>query len=133
MSFYSIEDRKRRDATIMDYLATVKSIKRQNMEGRGDLSRGRDLDGVWKLVVDSNREMVVEIVKYLQPIRHELEEINENIRGRVKHEIVESPPRKRKKVNVGPIASDYGSMATESLLAVFDKDSFDTFVLYIPR
>ena len=84
----------------MDYLATVKSIKRQNMEGLGDLSRGRDLDGVWKLVVDSNREMAVEIVKYLQPIRHELEEMNENIRGRGKHEIVESPSRKRMKVSV---------------------------------
>ena len=80
--------------------------------------------------MDSDKEMVREIVKDLLRIRNELEDRNENIRDQMKHEdgeiaVQSSPPRKRR--NVGPLASTYGSIATEFLLAVYDdKEGFDT-------
>ena len=38
--------------------------------------------------------MAAVILKYLQPIQDELEELDENIQNQVKHEVVESPPGK---------------------------------------
>ena len=83
MSFYDIKDKDERDRTIEEYLATVKRIKKHNMDERiSDLRREADMQEMFKPVLESNAEMANEITQDLVPIKQELETLNETIRNR---------------------------------------------------
>ena len=58
MYFLNIKDPEERDATIADYLATVKRLQQRNLEERSDLmNRQRELEETYEPVVASNQEM----------------------------------------------------------------------------
>ena len=83
MSFYDIKDKDERDRTIEEYLATMKRIKKRNMDERiSDLRREADMQEMFKPVLESNAEMANEITQDLVPIKQELETLNETIRNR---------------------------------------------------
>ena len=69
MSFLNIKDPEQRDATIADYLATVKRLQPRNLDERSDLTdRQRELEETYEPVVASNWEMAQEIITDLVPI-----------------------------------------------------------------
>ena len=58
MSFFNIKDPEQRDATIADYLATVKRSQKRNLEERSDLvDHQRELEETYEPIVASNREI----------------------------------------------------------------------------
>ena len=80
MSFMNIKDPEERDAVIADYLATVKRLKKRNVQERSDLmDRQRDLEVIYEPIVASNQKMTQDVIKDLIPIKKELNEINRNI------------------------------------------------------
>ena len=69
MSFYDIEDPIERDATIKEYLATMKRIKKRKMDERiAGLQEQEDMKEMFRPVLQSNEEMAKEITKDLVPI-----------------------------------------------------------------
>ncbi len=94
MSFYDIKDHKKRDETIKQYLATMKRIKKRNMEDRLEkLGYHTEMDEMFKPILESNKEMTHDIIKDLVPIREELQTLNETIQNR-QNRIQPSTPRK---------------------------------------
>ena len=117
MSFMNIKHPEKRDATIEDYLATVKRIQQHNLEERSDLiDRQRELEETYEPVVASNQKMAAEIVKNLLPIKDELKGINENL---------EKTGGKKRKLNA--VEEEYGPLAKIFLQKYLDsKSTVDT-------
>ena len=83
MSFYDITDHKKRDEIVKDYLATMKRIKKRNMDEKlENLGYQIQMQEKFKPVLESNAEMAKEITQDLVPIRQELETLNKTIRKR---------------------------------------------------
>ena len=62
MSFWRIEDHKKRDAIVEDYVSTMKRLKeRYRQEKTGDTFRHQELERHFEPVVQSNERMVKEI------------------------------------------------------------------------
>ena len=74
MSFYDIKDHKKRDEIIRNYLATMKRIKKHNMDERlENLGYQIQMQEKFKPVLESNAETRKEITQDLVPIKHKLE------------------------------------------------------------
>ena len=83
MSFYDIKDHKKRDETIKNYLATVKRIKKHNMDERlENLGYQIQMQEKFRPVLESNAEMTKEITQDLVPIKQELVTLNKSILDR---------------------------------------------------
>ena len=79
MSFYDIKDHKKRDEIIRNYLATMKRIKKHNMDERlENLGYQIQMQEKFKPVLESNAETRKEITQDLVPIKQELENLNKN-------------------------------------------------------
>ena len=77
MSFYRIEDPRKRDALVEDYVATMKRIReRAKKERMGDTYHRQELEQHFVPVVKSDEIMAEEIAKALKPIRQEGEKLN---------------------------------------------------------
>ena len=73
MSFWRVEDHKKRDAMVEDYVSTVKRLKdRYRDERMGNIYRRQEMERHFEPVVQSNERMVKEITKHLKPIKQEL-------------------------------------------------------------
>jgi hypothetical protein len=101
-SFMDIKDPWKRDATIKDYLATMKRIQKRNEEEKtSGLYRQRELEQHFAPVVQSQDKMSKEITEGLKPIKQEVATLRENL------ETVHAETRKRHR------ADEYGPLATE--------------------
>ena len=77
MSFLNIKDRKEREATIKDYLATVDRIKKRNSDDRTNtIDYQRQLAEDYGPVLASNKEMTEKITDQLIPIKNDLGNLN---------------------------------------------------------
>ena len=97
MSFVDIKDPWEREATVKDYLATVKQIQKRNEDDRlGGLSRQRELETHFRPVVKRQEKMAKEITKGLIPLKDAVLNLQEN------QDDVETrlPPHKRRCVDV---------------------------------
>ena len=73
MSFLNMKDPEQRDATIADYLATVKRLQKRKLEERSDLMvRQKDLEETYEPIVVCNQKMGQDVIKDLIPIKEEL-------------------------------------------------------------
>ena len=80
MSFYAIKNKRKRDATIEDYLAIKKRlIDRMENERMGDLDQKRELEKAFEPIVASNMKMTATIAEDLAPIARELENLNKSL------------------------------------------------------
>ena len=77
MSFLNIKDRKEREATIKDYLATMERIKKRNSDDRANaIDYRRKLAEDYEPVVASTKEMAEKITDQLIPIKNDLGNLN---------------------------------------------------------
>ena len=96
MSFLDIEDPKKRDAIVNDYLATVKRLQQKNLNEKAeDLVRQDDIERALEPVVRSTGKSTETITKELIPIKEEIKALNlqlknqENYRDGQKEEVEE--------------------------------------------
>ena len=77
MSFLNIKDRKEREATINDFLATVERIKKRKLDERSNvIDYRRQLAEEYEPVVASTKEMTEKITDQLIPIKNDLGNLN---------------------------------------------------------
>ena len=111
MSFYRIEDPRKRDALVEDYVATMKRIReRAKKERMGDTYHRQELEQHFVPVVKSNEIMAEEITKALKPIKQEVEKLNKQY-IKLEPELSEEEeelPRKRRRISAyGPLAREW--------------------------
>ena len=83
MSFLSIDDPKKRDAVVSDYLATVKRLQKKNWNEKAeDLVRQVDIERALEPVVPSTGKSTETITKELIPIKEEIKALNEHLKNR---------------------------------------------------
>ena len=100
----SIKDPVLRDKTIEEYLALKDRIKQRSMDERmGEMSHQRALEGEYRPILESQREMREDIVKHLQPIHEGVAGVNNLIQ--VKQQSLGA--RKRKHSDTSPMANAY--------------------------
>ena len=81
MSFLNIEDPKKRDATIKEYLATVKRIKNRNLQEKArDFVNREMFKETLRPVVRSTAESTEAITKQLLPIKEGITTLNANFK-----------------------------------------------------
>ena len=69
----NIKDPDERNDKIADYLATVKRLKKRNLQERSDMmDRQRDLEVIYEPIVASNQKMAQDVIEDLIPIKEEL-------------------------------------------------------------
>ena len=77
MSFLNIKDRKEREATINDFLATMERIKKRKLDERSNvIDYRRQLAEKYEPVVASTKEMTEKITNQLIPIKNDLGNLN---------------------------------------------------------
>ena len=77
MSFLNIEDPKKRDAIVSDYLATVKRLQQKNLNEKAeDLVRQDDIERALEPVVRSTGKSTETITNELIPIKEEIKALN---------------------------------------------------------
>ena len=113
-----IKDPWKRDATIKDYLATMKRIQERNEEEKtSGLYRQRELEQHFAPVVQSQDKMSKEIAESLKPIKEEVTTLRENL------ETVHDETRKRRRIHeYGPLATEFRTRYTSR-----DPDVDETF------
>ena len=80
MSFLNIKDPKKRDATVADYLATVKRLQQRNLDVKAkDLANNEELNKMFNPVVQSTAKSTEAITRELAPLREEVKHLNENL------------------------------------------------------
>ena len=81
MSFYRIDDTKKRDAMIEDYVATAKRLREKSLlERAGEFRFQKDMERHFQPVVQSNEKMMKELTKHLKPIKEEVESLKEYVK-----------------------------------------------------
>jgi hypothetical protein len=110
-SFMDIKDPWERDATIKDYLTTMKRIQERNEEEKtSGLYRQRELEHHFAPVVQIQDKMSKEIIEGLKPIKEEVTTLRENLENRD-----EALPRKMRRVDMdeyGPLAREFRTRYT---------------------
>ena len=77
MSFLNIKDKRKREATIQDFLATKERIKKRNLDERSDFNdHQQHLEQEYEPIVASNKEMAEKITDQLIPIKKDLDHLN---------------------------------------------------------
>ena len=113
-SFMDIEDPWEREATIKDYLATVKRIQERNEEEKtAGLYHQRELEQHFGPVVQSQDRMAKEIIEGFEPIKKEVSTLREKLETARRDE--EALPHKRHRVDMnkyGPLAREFRSRYT---------------------
>ena len=100
MSFYRINDPKKRDAMVEDYIQTVNRIKQRNLNDRlGDFAHQDALNETVYPIVEANKNTSNAITNELKPLTKELQELNNNLTGR---------PQAQRKLNVEKRDMYYG-------------------------
>ena len=86
MSFLNIEDPKKRDAIVSDYLATVKRLQQKNLNEKAeDLVRQDDIERALEPVVRSTGKSTETITKELIPIKEEIKALNLQLKNQENH------------------------------------------------
>ena len=94
---------------IVDYLALTKRFKERNLEERGDLmDRRRELQETFEPVLASNEQMARDIIKDLEPINEELQELirNREIKG-VKRKSPRIAEKRERESKYGSLAARF--------------------------
>ena len=87
MSFLNIDDPKKRDQIVQDYLATVKRLQHRDIEQRAqDLTRSENLHRVFEPVIESGERAAASVTKELVPIQAGLKTINDRLLLKKKYE-----------------------------------------------
>ena len=82
MSFFRIEDPKKRDALVAEYTATIKRIKDRNLQERlGSLVHQEKLQKTFTPLIESNKETSAAITNELKPMKEELRDLNKQIKN----------------------------------------------------
>ena len=79
MSFLNIEDPKKRDAIVADYLAMVKRLQKENLNEKTQdyLVQKYELKEMFNPVVQSTEKSTEAITKELIPLREEVKHLNQ--------------------------------------------------------
>ena len=86
MSFLNIEDPKKRDAIVSDYIATVKRLQQKNLNEKAeDLVRQDDIERALEPVVRSTGKSTETITKELIPIKEEIKALNLQLKNQENH------------------------------------------------
>ena len=87
MSFLNINDPKKRDEIVQEYLATVKRLQHRDIEQRAqDLTRSENLHRVFEPVIESGERAAATVTKELVPIQTGLKTINDHLLLKKKYE-----------------------------------------------
>ena len=78
MSFLNIKDPKKRDATIKEYLATIKKIKNRNLQEKARDFANHEMFETLEPVVRSNTASTEAITNQLVPIKEGIKALNAN-------------------------------------------------------
>ena len=118
MSFYRIDDTKKRDAMIEDYVATAKRLREKSLlERAGEFRFQKDMERHFQPVVQSNEKMLKELTKHLKPIKEEVESLKDYVK---QEEDEEELPRKRHRT--GTEYDGYGPLARAFKAKVLAND-----------
>ena len=86
MSFLNIEDPKKRDAIVSDYIATVKRLQQKNLNEKAeDLVRQDDIERALEPVVRSTGKSTETITNELIPIKEEIKALNLQLKNQENH------------------------------------------------
>ena len=91
MSFLNIEDPKKRDAIVADYLAMVKRLQQRNLNEKAqDLAKNDELNEMFNPVVESTKKSTEAITNELMPLQEEMKTLNERLLHQVppKHQSI---------------------------------------------
>ena len=81
MSFFRINDPKRRDAFVAEYMATTKRIREDNLARRmGDLSQRQELETHFTPLIESNEKASRAVRDELRPISKEVGNLTNYLR-----------------------------------------------------
>ena len=118
MSFYRIDDPKKRDAMIEESIATAKRLREKSLEERaGEFRFRKDMERHFQPVVQSNEKMLKELTKHLKPIKEEVEMLRDYVKDDDEEEEL---PRKRRRM--GTEYDGYGPLAREFKAKVLTND-----------
>ena len=77
MSFLNIKDKRKREATIAEYLAVKERLKKRNLDERSNfIDHQHHLEEQYEPVVKSSKEMSEKVTDELKPIKKELAGLN---------------------------------------------------------
>ena len=80
MSFLNIEDPKKRDQIVTDYLATVKRLQHRDINQRAQsLVRRENLNAMFEPVIESTDKSAKAVTRELVPIQEELKTLNDRL------------------------------------------------------
>ena len=124
MYFIDINDPKKCDAIVADYLATVKRIQQRNVNEKAqDLTRQDDLQKMFNPVVESTEKSTKAITEELAPMREEIKNLNEN----VLHQMTAERPQKKTKTKRKGIDEESKLNVAEQYLATYDDSKLDIY------
>ena len=119
MSFLDIEDPKKRDAIVKEYLATVKRIQQRNLNERAkDLAHSDELKEIFHPIIESTEKSAKAITKELEPLQEEMKNINENFM----HTTTTTPTNQNKRW-----LQDMNVNALDYYLNTFNKEKLDKY------
>ena len=116
MAFIDIEDPKKRDEIVADYLSTVKRIQQRNEDEKAiGLAKQVDLENTFKPIIKATEKSTEAITKGLEPIKEEVLNLRENLDARD-----EELPRKRRRT--GTEYDGYGPLARQFKSKILTRD-----------
>ena len=81
MSFIDIEDPKKRDQIVADYLATIKRVQQRSEDEKTvGLDKQAQLERTFNPVIKATKQSTRSIQESLNPIREELKTVSENLK-----------------------------------------------------
>ena len=97
MSFLNIEDAKKRDAIVSDYLAIVQRLQQKSLNEKAqDLVRHDDIERALEPVVRSTGKSTEAITRELIPIKEEIQALNERLGKKEEEEEEEGNDREER-------------------------------------
>ena len=82
MSFFRIEDPRKRDAAIAEYMTAVKRIKDHDLQERmGTLQNQKEIQKSFKPLITSTKESTTAITNELKPVKEEIKKLNKHLKN----------------------------------------------------
>ena len=100
MSFIDIEDPKKRDQIVADYVATIHRVQQRSEDEKTvGLAKQAELKRTFNPIVKATEQSTKSIKESLEPIHDELKAVSENVK-REPHPPPPAPPRLKRIWNV---------------------------------
>ena len=125
MSFLNIDNKRKREQTIKDFLALKKRIKTRNLQERmGDMDYRLEMEEQYEPIIASNKHTADDITAQLVPIRKELNHLNATLIARPKLVAKRAVKRKAQPTESDDDDDDDDGEAEDIVMPAEDDEKF---------